>query len=302
LLVTISSGAPPVHFSNLHLVGRIRVSGEGAQLSMTDCSIGAGEKWSTRRHLGVTPHQSPPTSEEALSIVGGRVVIARSTFLSHMTGAIGVYAAELTLIECGLEGNAARYGGALRAAGSALVHVDHTRFSDNRAEVSGGAMHVGVDSMVTVVASRFAGNGAGLSGGALQVTAKAIEPSTLPPLLMSTDLYFVLQADGGIVQLSNGTFFERDSADSSGDGVIHVSANGTVTYTLPAPPGRWLNIRRGDSLQLDPGTIDLDFPLACPAGVVGGYSAEEQSSPSCSRPWCATLLRPTMRVYTSPTT
>ena len=201
-----------------------------------------------------------------------------------------MYAAGLTLIECVFAGNAALHGGALRVAGDgALVHVDRTRFSDNRAEVSGGAIHVVGDSMISVVGSVFTGNSAGLSGGALQVTAKAIEQSPLSPVLTDAALNFALQADGGNIQVGNGTFFVMDSADSSG-GVIRVSPNCTLRYTLPAPPGRWLNIRQGDSLQLDPGTIDLDFPFACPAGVVGCYSAEEQSSPSCSIPWFTSLL------------
>eukprot|EP00966_Prymnesium_polylepis_P033409 776697-Prymnesium_polylepis.1 len=59
-----------------------------------------------------------------------------------------------------------------------------------------------------------------------------------------------------------------------------------VRYTLPAPPGRWLNIRQGLTMTLGPGTAeDLDLPYPCPAGVVGGASPHDQSGPGCAKLW-----------------
>ena len=89
--------------------------------------------------------------------------------------------------------------------------------------------------------------------------------------------------------LRNETRFERNG----GGGSILLSSNGTVEYTLPAPPGRWLFIRQGASFSIEPGTtVDSEFPFYCPAGVVGGTSAREQSGPGCSRQCDAGSLCP----------
>ena len=87
------------------------------------------------------------------------------------------------------------------------------------------------------------------------------------------------------MHLLNGTLFERNSAPDGNGYSIHLSHAGALRYTLPAPPGRWLNIRQGMTFQLDPGAEDLSFPYACSAGVIGGDSPEDQSGPGCSKPW-----------------
>ena len=59
----------------------------------------------------------------------------------------------------------------------------------------------------------------------------------------------------------------------------------TLVYTLPTPPGRWLNVQAGDTLTFTSGADDVtEFPYLCPAGVVGGVSGPEQSSPLCKEP------------------
>ena len=66
---------------------------------------------------------------------------------------------------------------------------------------------------------------------------------------------------------------------------FHLSRNSTLEYVLPALPGRWLSAREGVA-RVQPGAIeDLEFPYACPAGVLGGASVDEQSGPGCSGPW-----------------
>ena len=105
-------------------------------------------------------------------------------------------------------------------------------------------------------------------------------PTPLPPP-------YDTQVDGGVVHLRNETLFERNSADSKVGETIYLSPAGSVEYTLPAPPGRWLFIRQGTKYNLDPGSENSDFPYACPAGVVGGNKPEEQSGPQCSGLWCA---------------
>ena len=87
-----------------------------------------------------------------------------------------------------------------------------------------------------------------------------------------------------MVHLANKTLFESNSAPSNLGGAIQL-VDGTLEYTLPAPPGRYLFITKGDTFSLEPGAVDTDFPLSCPAGVVGGTSEREQSGPQCAMPW-----------------
>ena len=94
------------------------------------------------------------------------------------------------------------------------------------------------------------------------------------------------QVDSGNVRLANCTLVEGNSAPDGGGSSIYLSHDSTLQYTLPAPTGRWLFVRKGLTFHLDPGAEDSDLPYACPAGVVGGPTPEEQSGPQCSRMWC----------------
>jgi hypothetical protein len=87
------------------------------------------------------------------------------------------------------------------------------------------------------------------------------------------------------VRLSNQTIFERNSAPEGQGSTISLSGDGTLHYTLLAPPGRWLNIQSGLTFELTLRSEDLDFPYACSAGVVGSALAEEQMGPGCSKLW-----------------
>eukprot|EP00966_Prymnesium_polylepis_P059249 1373529-Prymnesium_polylepis.1 len=124
----------------------------------------------------------------------------------------------------------------------------------------GGAIHVLGGASVRIEGSLFAHNSATESGGGLQV-------------------------DGGHVHLLNETAFVHNVALLVGGSSI-LFLSGTLQYTLPTPPGRWLSIRQGVVLHLESGPEDLDFPYACPAGVVGGSTFVEMSRQQCSRPWC----------------
>ena len=93
------------------------------------------------------------------------------------------------------------------------------------------------------------------------------------------------QVDGGHVALLNRTVFANNSAPTDGGMSIFLSMNGTVQYTLPTPPGHWLNIPTGISKELEPGAEEsIDFPYLCPAGVVGSTKIEEMKAPSCKEP------------------
>eukprot|EP00966_Prymnesium_polylepis_P061918 1436653-Prymnesium_polylepis.1 len=91
------------------------------------------------------------------------------------------------------------------------------------------------------------------------------------------------QVVGGQVYLSNRTFFERNIAGGSGSS-INLVFPGTLDYTFPAPPGRYLFVRTGNTFLLADGAEDSDFPYPCPAGIIGGFNADVQRSPACSRP------------------
>ena len=81
------------------------------------------------------------------------------------------------------------------------------------------------------------------------------------------------------------TLLEQNTAPDGHGSSIYLASSGSLQYTLPAPPAHYLFIRNGDAFQLRPGAEDATFPYRCPAGVVGGTSPEEQSGPSCMRPW-----------------
>ena len=128
LLVLLAHGAPPVHFSNMRLVGRLKV--EDSKLWLTRCSI--------------EPVQgSTSVTERALSITGGRVKLVQSVLSGHPAGAIGVDSAHLILVECVVRDSRARTGGAIRISGSSsLLESVLSNFTNNTAFESGGALQV----------------------------------------------------------------------------------------------------------------------------------------------------------------
>ena len=129
----------------------------------------------------------------------------------------------------------------------------------NRAQ-TGGAIHVSGTSAVRVQASSLIENSAAVSGGAMHV-------------------------EGGWVELRDRALVDRNTAPEGHGSSIYLASQGSLLYTLPTPPARYLFIRQGDTFELKSGAEDADFPYVCPAGVVGGTSPEEQSGPACSRPW-----------------
>ena len=108
------------------------------------------------------------------------------------------------------------------------------------------------------------------------------------------------QVDNGHAYLFNRTLLENNAAPDGRGSSIYLSTTSSLQYTLPAPPGHWLIIRQGDTLQMSPGAEDTDFPYSCSAGVVGGTVPEEQLGPGCARPWylkrttrrCQSLILP----------
>eukprot|EP00966_Prymnesium_polylepis_P239395 5536121-Prymnesium_polylepis.1 len=89
------------------LLGRVRV--EGSELRLVDCQIdaGVGERLSGgRAQVCLGLH----VSDRALSIVGGRVFLARCTLSGRTAGAVGVHAADATFFECAITDSRAPCG------------------------------------------------------------------------------------------------------------------------------------------------------------------------------------------------
>ena len=80
------------------------------------------------------------------------------------------------------------------------------------------------------------------------------------------------------------TLLEQNEAGDQGKSV-YLAEGSSFEYQLPTPPARWLFISQGDTFRLEPGAVDSEFPFACPSGVVGGTTVQEQSGPSCRGPW-----------------
>ena len=252
VLLTLKSGAPPVYMTNLVLLGHLRVE-DDSLITLTDCVI-EPQSGNTGRRLSIS------TAGRAVSIVGGGEATLRRTILrGHEGGAIAVSGATLTLIECTIR--------------------------DSKADRGGAILVTGESSSVMIVMSNFTRNEGFVSGGALQV-CRAVQTSSCAARKSFASAHISYpQVEGGLVSLSDETLIERNEARDGFGISIHLVAPGRLTYTLPAPPGRWLNMKQGATFVLDPGPEDLDFPYACSPGVVGGSLPQYQKGPGCKSQW-----------------
>eukprot|EP00966_Prymnesium_polylepis_P100815 2334965-Prymnesium_polylepis.1 len=163
-LLTIADRSPPVHISDVRLLGRLKV--EGGELSLIRCLIeelkqdgGGGQ-----RRLGAV------AQERALVVrSGGRVSLTQVVMQGLSAGAISVHTASLRLEACRFRDCHAQSGGVMLVEPDSHVTVKQSAFSDSSAATSGGAMVVTRGSNVSIVDSSFVGNSAVVSGGALQV-------------------------------------------------------------------------------------------------------------------------------------
>ena len=110
-LLILRTGAPDVRISHVRLLGGLKV--EGGNLELTDCSIEPDD--SSNLHSGGTRRLLNPSAENRpLSIDSGRVTLTHVELRGHASGAIGVRAARLSLVESGIHGNSAHFGAALQ--------------------------------------------------------------------------------------------------------------------------------------------------------------------------------------------
>jgi predicted outer membrane repeat protein len=128
LLVTLFQGAPPVHISNLRLVGRLQI--HGGKLNLDNCRIDEASG------------SSAPA--RALIISDGEVLLMRTMLSGHSAGAIEVTGGKLDLLTCYIFDNHATVGGAILVSGETTnVTVSrNSRLENNSAAVSGGAIQV----------------------------------------------------------------------------------------------------------------------------------------------------------------
>ena len=137
-LLTVRTGAPHVHISNVRLFGGLEV--EGGDLELVGCSIEPDD--SANGHAGATGRRLKPSpGERALSIDGGRVSLMRVVLTGHAAGAVSAQAAaRLTMVESTTQGNRAQRGGAIRVSQGSFAWLERCNLTDNVADESGGAL------------------------------------------------------------------------------------------------------------------------------------------------------------------
>jgi hypothetical protein len=155
-----------VHITNVSLIGQLKI--EGGELWLIGCTI---EPATNPSAGGGNPGRQldTPAFERALSMDGGRAMLAQVVVRRFSSGAIGVHAASLIIVDCVFQDcHARKSGGAILVDRGATVTIARSLLTGNSA-LSGGAMLVAGDSDIRVSESIFSGNRADVRGGALQV-------------------------------------------------------------------------------------------------------------------------------------
>jgi len=164
----------------------------------------------------------------------------------------------------------------LITGGSSEVVVSGSTFEDH----SAGAIVLAHGHLVltdSVMQRNLAVNGGAMrvSGGHAEVSDCRLEKND------AIESGGALHIDGGEVELSNRTVLLQNSAPS---GKAIDFTNGSLSYSLPVPIGRWLLITTGTTLALEPSEQNSDYPFACSPGLVGdSFKTDEQNGPWCSR-------------------
>ena len=189
-------------------------------------------------------------SSSTVDIAGCRFVSAsarRRLQTSASERALMILGGTVTISDAVFEGLP---GGAIEVGGGD-VSVHTTSFKENQAERDGALLVTGGE--VHVHNSTFTGN----EGTTLRVIGGNVVLKDNTTLLVGND------------QLA-----------------LNISHGASVTYELPAPLGRYAFIQDSSGIyEFGSGKHLGDFPIACPAGVVGDSSAAlSQRSPGCARP------------------
>ena len=170
-----------------------------------------------------------------LTMLPGAPPVLLHGFTLH--GKLDVQAGLLNVNFCSVEGSHALLGGALSLTAGGRVEARNTTFFQNIADGDGGAVYVDGGSAL-FHGCRFLRNVAGGDGGALFVRS-------------------------GFVVLREGTRLAGNSAAGSGNSIFMLQS-GSITYTLPAPLGHWVEDASGAaSAFVSSDATDSDYPFAC---------------------------------------
>ncbi len=242
------------------------------------------EMVSGRRHM-------QPASLPLFTLLSGAPLIRLAGL--RLEGPLNVIGGSLQLANCTVSLNATGVASDSRAllVGGGVVHIEGTTFENNPA----GAVQV-IGGNMTMVGGWIQRNRASM-GGAMHITGgRVLVASTLLEANEASISGGALQVEGGLVTLSDRTLLQRNAAPTGRS--VELTAAHTLFYTLPAPLGRWIFALHGDTVSLDVGAVDAEFPFACNAGLVGNsYALAAQSSPLCAD-ICATAKSRT-RKHTS---
>jgi hypothetical protein len=135
-LLTLKTGAPHTHISNVRLLGRLEV--KGGELELVNCSIDFDD-W---QESAVGRSLSSSARARPISIDGGHVSLIYVMLSNHTSGAIHVRTASLVLVESSVQGNRAPTGGATHASEGSVVWLHRSYLTENVADTTGGALQV----------------------------------------------------------------------------------------------------------------------------------------------------------------
>ena len=243
--LTVTAGAPRIHLDGFTLVD-VTLLVDGGPLELHNVTMTSSE---AELGLGKAGRRLETCDCDVCLSQQRRRTASSSPSLPalEVTGATSDVVVSGTTIEGFSAGGIVLASGQLAVADSVL--------RGNFAPTSGGALRVS-GGRARVSATTFESNGAAESGGALQVDGS------------------------GVVELGNRTAIVGNDAPT---GASIQFVDGSLSYSLPTPLGRWLLVSSGTLSTLEPTSIDADYPFACSAGIVGSsYATDEQNGPWCS--------------------
>ena len=235
LLFTVRDGAPRIIVQGLRLLGRLRV--EGGELTVSECTLSGANLASTAM-----------TTQPALRVSGGSVLLNGTVVADHANGGIEVSGGDLSLERSAClrngRGSETAYGAIQVIGGS--VDLANTRLEEN-----GRDTEECVEPEVrSADPTNYAGQHTCVRGGALRLV-------------------------GGSTTLRDGTYMKRNLALEGSSLYVHPLNQGTdfapsLVYRLPTPLGHYVVINNGGTRStITTSSMNDHFPFECKAGRFG---------------------------------